>query len=294
MRDLNADRVQMHQFLPGPGTIVNSVGCPIVSIHPTLPSAGPFPGFDVANFPDSCENSMGRGTQYNNFQYSSGMHHALGGSVESGFSYCPYVVPPFPLNHASSDLSSSNNNNRVFGVNLDEFPRDGQFFDNGRGSCKRKIVEGAPISGHCYNDRSAGYSSSSSSVIGRSASASSHVDMRPQDSIEATPSSSLPDNRGSGNLSTSENASHRSITSRSNAVNVDLGLAHHHGPEHQGNYIGQSFQPPSNYWLEQYSSNAIDTGNSGWNYAPPLSFTSGRGVFHVLIRGESYVHCFCT
>lgn len=293
MHDLNIEQFQSHHFLHEPelGVHDNLNG----GVHSALPSAGPVPGIDVFNCPENHEGSMVYRNQHNIFQHSSAMHLGLGGSVASN-SYNPYLVTcnacPFPANHGLSEhLPSSSSHHRLFGVSLDEFGRNSQFADNGR-SCKRKNAEGVPGSIHHFVGPSAGSSSSSSSMCGPQTTFSGPVNtgFRPWDKpigpanslIEAAASFNLPDYMGGGNLPTNEDGSQRSVRSRSNAMNlqVGLGLAHLHGQVFQGNYMDRSVQPPNNGWVEHYGTNTTDSGNASWNYAPPMPYMPGKDVDH--------------
>ncbi|KAL5998792.1 hypothetical protein ACLOJK_009740 [Asimina triloba] len=205
------------------------------------------------------------GNQYNGLQHPHlAINIDLNSAAPSNFIYNPYMVPPsgsritpLPLNHGPDHMPSSSNHG--LGISLDEYGRSAHFMDNLRGSCKRKTSEGFPPNYH---------------VNGSASSSSSGVSLNPgpeqwEGALENgicvldPPPFTPPEYRGNGVLSITE-GSQRSVRSRSSALGLQMDSSLPHPRQLlQGNYMGRSFQPAANAWVEQFGSNVGDGSSSG-------------------------------
>lgn len=251
------------------------------SIHPVLSASGSTANVDPRHLPDLHDTYIFYGNHCDNLQHRHHLVPTLGAGGANPFAYNPYVIPsstssifPMPPNHGSSDHVQSSSNRGVIGVGVDHYERN-NFLDNIRGSSKKKNAEMVPRRHHHVN----GSTSSSSSSQGVP------PNSRPQqwdepfepgdivvlDTVTFTPS----EYRGSRVLSITE-GSQRSV-SRANAIglHLDSSLPYHHNHALQGSYIGRSFQPSSNAWVEQFGNNGGDASSSSWNYAPPVPYLHG-------------------
>ncbi|KAK1326866.1 E3 ubiquitin-protein ligase SIS3 [Acorus calamus] len=264
------------QYHSGPcmvlGTVVDFQN---PSIPPMVSGSGSAPNIEPHHFMDHHDGNLYYSNQHSALQHSHPVSNIDYGTPPSTFhnsGMAPSVSRIFstPLSHGSS----SSSNHGVVGVPIDEYGRNNHFYDNARGSCKRKNAEGVPVS-HNYANVLASSSSTSNAYWPPGV---------PQWEPYAEPGfgrlDAMREYRGTGVLSITE-GSQRSVRSRSSANNhqMDSALAHpHHNPLVQGNYTSQSFRPASNAWVDQIPTRSNEGGSSSWNSAPVLPYFTGRNV----------------
>ncbi|KAK1269802.1 E3 ubiquitin-protein ligase SIS3 [Acorus gramineus] len=262
------------QYHSGPcmvlGTVVDFQN---PNIPPMVSGSGSAPNIEPHHFMDHHDGNLYYSNQHSALQHPHPVSNIDYGTPPSTFhnsGMAPSVSRIFstPLSHGSS----SSSNHGVVGVPADEYGRNNHFYDNARGSCKRKSAEGVPIS-HNYANVSASSSSTSNAFWPPGV---------PQWEPYAEPSfgrlDATREYRGTGVLSITE-GSQRSVRSRSsaNSHQMDSALAHHN-PLVQGNYTSQSFRPASNAWVDQIPNRSNEGGSSSWNSAPVQPYIPGRNV----------------
>ncbi|XP_022874785.1 probable E3 ubiquitin-protein ligase ZFP1 isoform X3 [Olea europaea var. sylvestris] len=171
--------------------------------------------------------------------------------------YNPYVAPPsgirdfpVPVNHGVHDQLSLSSTHRTVGIPTENYRRIIPYMDGVGGSFKMKNVEGFP-GNYYYHNALVGLSS----VI-------SPVTSRPTESVAA--SFLPPEYAGDDPTSMVESGSHGSLSNRPGIVRPESAMAQN--PNHfQGNHVAQSWQFPSNPWLNMHFNN----GDNGpcWNQA---------------------------
>ncbi|XP_058095749.1 probable E3 ubiquitin-protein ligase ZFP1 isoform X2 [Magnolia sinica] len=286
--DLEIEQGQTHLH-PEPCILVrNMIDFPNPNIHPAIPASVNTRSLDSRHLSDHHDSTMFYGNQYNGLPHC---HHPVGnldlaGAGTSNFSYNPYMIPssasrmcPMPLNHGSSDHMPSSSSHGIIGIGVEGYGRDNQFMDNVRGSCKRKNAEGVP-GNYYYVSSSAGSSSSSLGIPLNTGLQQWEEPFEPGVGVLDAPAFPPAEYRGNGVLSINE-GSQRCVRSRSSAISLQVeptALAHHHNQLLQGSYMGRTFQPAGNAWVEQFGSNGGDGGSSNWNYAPAAPYFNGRSI----------------
>ncbi|XP_077212429.1 putative E3 ubiquitin-protein ligase ZFP1 [Tasmannia lanceolata] len=317
MLDLELEQGQTHLHPESCTLLGNIVDFPYPNMHPLLTATGNT-SLDLRHLPDHQDSSIFYANQNNSLQHRHPVtNFDLNSAPTPNFSNNPYMIPssatgicqvtnldlnsappssnfsnnPYttasrichmPLNHGASDHVPSSSNHGVVGVTIDEYGRNIHLMDNARGSCKRKNAEGGVPGNYYYVNGSASSSSQSSICLSLN---NPGVQQQWEESFEppgvgVLDAAAFPLSVGSGSLSIGE-GSQRSVRSRSTSINLHLDSAvahHHHNPLLQGNYMGRSFHPSNNAWVESFGSNGADGVCSNWNYTPAMPYLHGRSV----------------
>ncbi|ERN14012.1 hypothetical protein AMTRI_Chr01g111210 [Amborella trichopoda] len=235
-----------------------------------IPSSSNHPGISAPGNIDLSNPQRHPSSYFNQNEY----HHPITppnlGIAPSELPYNPYIIHsaagpfcPIPPNHAL-------NHRNTTGIGAEEFNRADNFMDNGRGSCKRKSVEGMggdySYPGPMGSFVCEGSSSNSGMHHGASSSSSGTVNgMRQWEEALGSRTGMSLDYRGSAALSIVE-GSERSVRSRSTGINLypETALT---SDRFQGSY-GHSVSSGSDPWVEPLRSG--DGTGSSWSNLPVL------------------------
>ncbi|KAF6155936.1 hypothetical protein GIB67_039267 [Kingdonia uniflora] len=281
MLELEMDQQGQGYLRPEPCILLgNIVHYPHPNVHPVLSASGNARTSDIRHLQENRERGFFYGNQFNSLQHQH-QHHphpitniSLGSAVPSNY-YTPYMVPPsgngicpLPLNHGLSEPSSSSHG--IIGVDTNEYEGNNYFMDEIRGSGKRKNVQG-----NYHLDNNA--SSSNSFSLGVPVNTSeeqfeSGIRLVDAGAQVIDPVAHLPPEFGlAGIQSITEAEAARSVRSRSSTIGLQLEATVTHNQNYivEGNYLGQTFQPASDIWVEQHFENS---------YSPATPYINARRI----------------
>lgn len=282
--DMEIERQGQDHLYPEPCFYISNNG-PYLhhpNLYPMIPGSGNPTNIDLRHFPNNHDSNMFYGSHFNGIQHHNPFTTTEFGA-SSGF-HNPCMIPPsggrlFPVPHVSTDQLTSSSHSGIVGVPTDEFGAN-HFMDGFRGSGKRKTAELIPGNYHQVN----GSESSSSSSLGmQMLSTNVHQSEERLESgatlVDAA-ASVPPEYIVNGIPPTTGTRSGRSVRSRSNMLDIQMeSTVMNNGINHfaQGNYVAQSFQPPS--WVEQqFRTTGNDGSTSTWNYPPAMPYVNGGNV----------------